>query len=273
MGAVRDEFGAIKIENINMNKYNDNHYKISYNDEIYYLKKSLNIESLYNGLVAEFLAKDYGISCAYSDIYINDGFYGYMSKDINKNSKYTPISELIKMDSSNNLLDIWNILEKKYCSYDVLKIMSNIVDIFLFDILIGNSDRHNMNYFIKNSIDVLPITIIDNENMLNEYSIYDGFYSLQIDSEDYDMYVGEYNLLEKFIINSDSLYLDVLKSKLWIIEEQNLMNVFKRIEERLGVHMVEDIKKKILDKMNVNYTMISRVISKYDKGKKYEYKV
>ena len=255
----RDEYGAIILDNINYSLLDSKHTKIVYNDTTYYLKRCIYIDRLYNELVAEFIARDYGIPCTYSDIYIRDGFYGYMSEDIG--NKYNTMSYIIN-DNNNNLNDIWNILNTKYSKIDTLKMMCDIVDLFLYDVLIGNFDRNNLNYsFYGSGLGML----YDNENMLSEYSIYDGFYSLQVDDIDYNMDIGEYNLLDKFLSQSDSLYLDILKSKLWIIGFDNLNNIFERIEKRLGVSMQKTIKNRIINDMKTNYCMIKKVIKKYDK--------
>ena len=260
----RDEFGALIIDNIKFGKYTDKHYIFNYKNERYYLKRCINIENIYNGLIAEFIAHDFGISCTHSDIYVDDGYYGYISKEINNNYKCKAIDEYLNEDKNNNLTDIWNI----FSGND--NIMCSFVNVFLFDVLIANPDRHSLNLTIYNDEEIGML--YDNENMLNEDSYLYGFYSLQIDSDDYSMEIGEYNLLEKFLYRSDNLYLEILKSKLWIISEENLKSVFKRVENRLGVSMQESIKNKIIYKMKLNYDKINEVIKKYDRVNGYEYK-
>lgn len=278
MNTIRDDFGAVDLDLL----YKDNQIKvikpflgshaiIEYQNSIYYLKYIKSLYTLYNEMLAEFLAEDYGINVTYSDIFTYDGNYGMMSKEIkNNNDLYIPMTDIIE-DHQNNLEDIWYGLCKKYNDQNIVEqLMEQIVNLFIFDVLLSNSDRHISNYgLIKNDKTISLAPIFDNEYILSSL---EGYYSLGIDSNDYRNDQGIHFLL-KFIEISDSRYIKLIKSKLWIISKENVLRTIERIEKRIGSSMQQNIKDEIIYKFNSHRQVINNILNKYNKEKKYEYKI
>lgn len=269
---MRDSIGAIKIDELINNGcisiidvYDDTHYKIEYNNDTYYMKKVTNNDRLYNELIAEEVARDFNIKCSYNDLGVYKGNYYYLSKQIyNSKDKYIPMQKLMD-EHDNNLMYIWNLLEDEYRDKKLVeKLMDDIVNIFLFDVLIANYDRHVGNYGLiisNNSVSVAPI--IDNENMLSIYSIVEGEFCIGMEDRDY----YESDLFTKFLKLSSDIYLGKFESKLWIIEPNNIEKIINRVENKLGARMDEKIKEKIRLDFWDNLISIKSIISEYRKVK------
>lgn len=267
---MRDSIGAIKIDELINNGcisiidvYDDIHYKIKYNNNIYYMKKIDNSEKLYNELIAEEVAHDFNIKCAHIDLGIYNGNYYCLSEQIyNNNDKFIPMQKMMD-EHDNNLTYIWNLLEDEYSDRKLIaKLMDDIVNIFLFDVLIANYDRHVGNYGLiisNNNVSVAPI--FDNENMLSIYSIVDGDFCIGMEDRDY----YESDLFTKFLRLSDDMYLEKIESKLWIIEPNNIENIIKRVESKLESKIDNEIKDKILLNFSDNLCSIKSIISYYRK--------
>ena len=275
MSIIRDEYGAIDLYSlINDDKYkllkpfNNGRSVILYDQKKYFLKKSSGLNRIYNELIAQELAKDYGIDNAEYDLFYYNGNFGTMSLDINKPGTILhPMNEYINI-RDNNLESIWNTFSMLFDTTTVIKLMDKIVDVFLFDVLIGNIDRHNDNLALIESINGYSFgTLFDNENMLSSESIYLGYYTLGVDSNDYNSNCN-YNILDKFINVSDSIYLDRLISKLWIISSTNFENVLRRVEKKIGIPIHISIRNKLKVDMQSNLNMINKVISNYNKTKR-----
>lgn len=271
---IRDEFGAINLEQLsieNLKYLNHNHAIFYYNNIKYYLKRCLNIEKLYNELIAEELAHDYGIDCSYNDIVVQNGFYYSISSDMrNIDDKYTSMAEILKNldDSYNNLTDIWNILTIMYKEQLVVqKLMEQLIDIFLFDVLIANVDRHSMNYgIVQNNSEISFSYLFDNDGMLDPISIYSGGYSIGINRDDYFIFENNgVHFLEKFLNVSDSYYLEYFKNKFNILSEDNIASVFNRVEDKIGSQIHPIIQQKIVRKINDNCEVINSVLCKIKK--------
>lgn len=273
MEVMRDEFGFIDITELKPLTREFDHFWIEYNDKKYYFKKT-KISENYNELIAEELAKDFKIPCAHYDLAIYNDSTGVISENIlNEFDKYISIENILKeyfkdlevVDKRNNLEDIWNAIDYKYNDPVLTKrLMDQLVNIFMFDSLIGNIDRHVDNYgIIENDLGVNFAPLFDNEKMLSS-SIYDGGYSLGIDKDDYFFneidFEPDRNFLKKFFFVSSSEYIDYYKSKLHIISEENIDKVLKRVEIRTNSEITETLKKQIKDKFNKNRNMINNVL-------------
>lgn len=278
MNIKRDNFGAINLDKLQsdgklkvVKPFHKDKAIIIYDKELYYLKMCNKVRNIYNELIAEEIAHDYGIDVAIVDLFEYNDDLGIMSKSIYPLSKnIVHLSEYIE-NSCNNLEDIWYKFDELFDNKTTLRLMDKLVDIFLFDVLIGNVDRHadNLSLIIdENGVNFLPL--YDNENMLASDSINCGFYTLGVDYKDFNSN-AEYNILEKFLSYSDYMYLDKLQSKLWIIEEDNFEKILKRVENKIGTFIQPSIRNELIYRMKENLEMIKRVISKfYKKGKKIE---
>lgn len=260
----RGSDGIINLNqlNIELNDFTNFYYE----GKQYFIKWSDKI-LLLNELVAAEIAKDFGILSvryAYARCDYNDFFYGdcvISECAYHDNDKVYNLSDLV--DDKLTLEDIWNALEIKYKDEDIVSaLMDEIVNVFLFDILIANDDRHSLNFFIvenENGVHVAPL--FDNEYMLCDSSINFQHYSIKVDEGNpYYKFIPEN--LSRFLQISDKRYLDRLESKLWIITPSNLNIIFERIEKRTGFQFSDDYKEGIKEEFNINHSMIEETIKK-----------
>lgn len=270
---MRDEKGALILEDlingseVEILEFDEatGYGKLCYLGDIYYFKPPFRRVELYNEILAEELAKDYGIPSTHIELVVCDDKYYILAQDVEENGyKFITISDIINdingTNRENSLVDIWCHLEKRYKDKNqVEQLMNELVNIFLFDVLIANYDRHSLNYGILESKDEVHFAkLFDNDNLLSKYSIEEGEYAIGIESED-NMFSSE-NYFDYFIRYSDDKYINEFKTKLWIIEESNMLEIFKRIEERLKVNLPIDYKKDILNRMNKNLTKIKEIL-------------
>ena len=271
MSNFRDENGFIKIDKILDKKIGCSLDKFSFmlDGKKYYYKKILDKKIVYNELIAYEISKDYGIPCVDYDLASFNGLYGVFSEDFIGDSKFISMKGILSeyyddlKIESNNLTDIISALEFRYKNPIIVgKLMNDIVNIFIFDVLIANVDRHYDNYGIledKTGIRIAPI--FDNTFMLSDLTLLDGGYSLGVDgddnflSDDYFDFGDKY--LIKFLKYSSSEYVDYLKSKLWIIESENVDRILSRVENKIHTKIDENIKKGIKVKFKINLDNIN----------------
>lgn len=140
------------------------HLEFDYNGETYFYKYNEDIPP-YSELVAEELAKDYGLPCVSYDLATLNGIKGVISKSYKKsNVNYISANVLLSntfdrfhdgkclnIDEYNNLDSIWTALDYRYRDREnkveiTHHLMKQIVDIFLFDIITCQSDRSASNW-------------------------------------------------------------------------------------------------------------------------------
>lgn len=278
----RDIQGFINLECLNdgyliYNNYIDDKKRVMnfiYDNENYYFKINTSPNSLYNELIVSELAKDYGISCADYDLASLDNTTGVLSKCvIAENDTYYTMEEILEKVygyvpiKNNNLEDIWYALSTRYDEVTVFHLMNQIVSLFLFDILIGNRDRNVTNFgIIENNNGVSLAPLFDNETILSDTCIDYGGYSLAVSRDDF-FYCAwdleeEDNFLYKFLNISDSRYIKLFEEKLWIIEKENLLKVFSRIENKIKSNIPSEIKLKKIKSFEDNISMINGVLEK-----------
>jgi len=260
------DLDKLEIKILHRKKFYDG-VTFEYNGKIFYYKKVKNIRNHYNELIAEKIAKKLNIPCCHYHIAYFDDEIGVVTELFDKTNFISMNDYLSKKykdeDSShtNNLENIWDAFLTDFDSETAEKLMSQLVNIFIFDCLIGNIDRHTENYgLIINKEEVNFAPLYDNENMLSDDSIYFGDYCLGIESGDYknNLSLDEYpeNLLYKFLDMSADFYKDQLKEKLEIISEENLNQIFKELEEE-GIVINQLIKLDILKRFDQNRYMIN----------------
>lgn len=286
MEKYRDSFGFINIEQMNIEdvqylRDNKKIFSFWYEGKKYFFKEARHVDFVYNELVAAEIAKQYGINYVTYDLASNFGQIGVISENFfQANDEYLSMEYVLKnyfkeerVDNHNNLEEIWIALDFYFKDYNlVAKLMDQIVDIFLFDILIGNIDRHVENIgFIKRGNQYFLTPAFDNELMLSYPCLLEGIYALGVDSDDYFPFANDYvkvrNFLDKFLAVSDSRYLDRLRSKLYLISDDNIENILTKIETSLNFKMNEYIREEIGDNFVTNRKMITSIINKYTEMK------
>ena len=193
-------------------------------DDIDYVFKPT--EYRYNELFASICAKEIGIDALEYDLAIYKGKKGVISKNYKKDgAKYISGKEILNnfysdnkkflkdLDSSiniyktNNLEHIWLALEYYYKDYknNIPDIMNSIVDLYMFSLLINDSDKHYSNWEVEeynNNIKLVPI--YDNERA---FMFGDESLSLNVSSDNF--YENPYDSsLKTFLSISDKYYVD-----------------------------------------------------------------
>lgn len=280
MELVREEKGFIDLEYLLKNGAkktiidDESYFIIEYNDKKYYFKPSSDELYVYNELIAEELAKDLNIKCAHYDIAKYNDKLGVISEDIFDKTKGIILEELVNKynnenknnEEKNNLEDLWNIFYLEYKDNNIVyKLTNDYVNVFIFDVLIANIDRHLSNSAIRKNNDELEVVIFDNELMLNEASISLGGYSLGVEENDDFFKSSEYDpneekFLHKFLRISDKSYKNLINENLWVISDENIDNAIKKVENRTKSTIPNGIKKYIKDGFRRNNEMIGEIL-------------
>lgn len=278
MDLYRDDLGYLNILPI-INPLDVYKRKFSFylNGKEYFYKEITNIRNIYNELIAEEIASDLNIPHAHYDLASVGGNLGVISESfLEPGETITYMEDILPLvrgytnivDEKNNLDDIWDALELKYHdSIEVYEMMIDVINIFLFDALVANPDRHCCNIGIINSKNNTRITpSFDNSEMICEPSIILGMYSLAPRREDYKN--PNRNMLEIMLNTGSKIYLEQLEGWLPVIEEDNLLKILERVSKRINAPLNEDIVYHILDEFNLNRKMLRDVISRVKENKK-----
>jgi len=276
MNKYRDETSFINLDIID--KKDINHIqpfkKINfiYSNEKYYYKRCKGIINCYYELIAYEIAKQMNLEACNYDLATYVDEIGVVSKNFLKdNDVIIRLEDLlyeayqdIELPKYNNLEDIENALNKKYGIKITDKLMEELIRIFIFDVIIGNIDRHMDNIFIVENNTIKFSPIFDNEKMLNKYSINMGIYSLGVDREDYKYSEEDYDYSDNFIykfLTKYNEYRNILIDWLFIIEDDNLDIIFNNIEDKINNEIEENMKKYIKSKFKQNKNMIQKVLN------------
>lgn len=256
LGVDKENIGSNQIVRVIEKDYQKIVFSFDYQGETYYYKyDSLTLP--YSELVAAELANDYGISHVDYDLATYENSKGVISKDYKKeNDKIIEGTVILsdfyeKYDSAdtyseihNNLEDIWDALEYRYRNHknkqEIVKdLMKKIVDIFVFDIITCQSDRHSLNWGIienEDNVDILPL--FDNERILMTQGS-GAMVSLTTDS---DGFVSLFDNMKEFNHISSDEFNSLIKEKLSIVSEENLNSIFERISNKTEYPMPDSYK-------------------------------
>lgn len=247
--------------------YNSSNYLIDFvydNQRWYFVFKSDN--RAYNEIISCELAKDYQINSAECYMAKTNTFSGIISKSVyNDNEKFWILSyfallnNIDCLDYSNSIKYLFELF-KKVSSKDAEEIHKQLIEIFLFDILIGNPDRNASNIGILKKDNSYKISdLFDNETIGNNGFTHGNWkFKVTNDKE------KEKNALETFFVYYPE-YIEYLKSKLWIIEEENLNKIFTRIEINKKIYIPYDNQLSIKSSLKENLKLIKEVINKFEK--------
>lgn len=261
----RDKMGYIKIEELDIQNKSDINYNLfsfEYNGKKYYFKQVKNVNRAYNELIGYELAKDFGIECVSYDLASYNGFIGYLSEDYMKDG-YKRLSGLLS-DYYGNIYNRCNYNDVSSMFFDMYEEDSNeLIDqlllLIMFDVIIGNFDRHDENIIIDvENKRLAPIS--DNEMLLGEQAVYGGYFSFSIDN-------NKTNTLSRLIEYLPGTYREFFLKKIQIISRENILSVFARVEEKIGCSMNLAVKKELLLSFEKYYKYLMDKIEKFNKEK------
>ncbi|MBQ3475457.1 MAG: HipA domain-containing protein [Bacilli bacterium] len=226
-------------------------FSFNYNDSKCFFKFDKSQYDVYNELIAEEFAKDYGIDCAHYDLGFFHGFRGVISKNFIKPGEmfYTGYNLMEKVFNNNedklfNSVDYNNLdFYKEHLNEELFE---ELINVFIFDVLTGNCDRHENNIgFIKDDFGIRLSPVYDNEKVLSDTSINHGFYRLSVSKDDdlknFFLDPLRYNnIFRKFILKYKRS--ELVREKLEIISNKNIDNILCRVEDRID-YFLPDKKK------------------------------
>ncbi len=249
--------------------------------ETYYFKYDVRSKP-YNELVFYYIAQDLGISSLFYDIAKVGNYEGVISRNFKKeDSKYILGAEILKKHYNiesiqqykehNNLEDIWFALEEHYKNRSdmqevVAKVMDKLVHIFIFDILVGQLDRHPNNWGIVESAN--------------------GEVDLQINFDNSRALIANHplNIIPQFFVDETISYIDdiiasfqsisssefshLLKDSLWVIGEPNIRKILGLVEIQIGEEIPPSVKEEYLQKFSDYYEFYQYFLEELDETRK-----
>ena len=265
-------FQLDKIEKKSIKKESRNGFIFTYQDIDYYFKYLKKQENYLNELIACEIAKRLNIHCCDYYLGIKSGMYASVSK-LFDTSTYQSMHEILfdyyqssLVDKYNNFQDISHLFNDKYGLKVKNRLMNQLENIFLFDVLIANLDRHSNNYGLWKNNGVIEFApLFDQENMLANLSIYRGIYSIGIDEKDflehfYFLSKESSNLLEKFLLLERDNNIRKLETFLPQIERNQIEAIIEKIEEEIRLKIKE--KNYICNRFQKNKDNIEIVLEK-----------
>lgn len=207
---------------------------------------------------------------------------------------------------ANNLFDLWSVIDM-YCKIneftvqDANIIIKKLVDVYLYDIITSQGDRHSNNWGIivnKNTMEIRLSPLYDNSNMCNlnrskaikaiqiyinnlndkeefgpkevrtlnrlKEAIYHEKSSLKVIPEDGQNRSNNIKMINEFVNISAQEEINELLEKINKLSEENLNNMYRRIEDRIGIIIPNAIKGIVSKTIEININEIRRAINKED---------
>ena len=256
-----------------INGSSSNVFSFEYNNTRFYFKTN-DDRTLYNyyaELLAEELAKDFGIPCALYDLAKVGNHYGVISKDIKKeNATYIDLEDIIgsyhdDLWDNFSLMNIWNDLNTYYKDRDdrekiVSKLISKIVDKFIFDVLICQLDSSNMK-IMESDGNVSLAPIFDNEFMQYESREFAFYFGVDEKIVPVDKYPA-LSAFDRFLSISSKQYVDRVVDKMWVISDAKLVKKLENIERKTDYPIPEYIKTTFLNRFTNYRNMLVEVLHK-----------
>lgn len=246
-------------------KGSHNIYNFKIDNDIYYFKEVPNRE-LVMEMISKSIAFLLGIPYLKESIAILNDKYGLLSKSyLKENDKsynlhnlmqnyfYEYNDELLdykKLASLNNLEDTWFALEDRYEDEDIVKsLMDGITNIFMFDLLIGESDRTLRNIeIIESDNNIVLAPLYDTSSILTDKNT-----ALGVDEDDY--LKSDIEKLDKFLENSDSSYKEKFYSYLNTLDSIGIEKIIEETEIENDFIINDSLKDEIITKFNKRINM------------------
>ena len=247
-------------------KGSHNIYNFKMNNDTYYFKEVPNRE-LVMELISKSIAFVLGIPYLKESIAVLNDKYGLLSKSyLKENDKSYNLHKLMqnyfyeyndyelldykKLSSLTNLEDIWFALEDRYKDKDVVKnLMDGITTIFMFDLLVGESDRTLRNIeIIENDNTVALAPLYDTSSILTDKNTVLG-----VDENDY--LKSDTLKLDKFLETSDASYKEKFYSYLNTLDSIGIEKIIEETEIENNFIINEELKNEIITKFNKRINM------------------
>lgn len=269
-------------------------YIFYYNNEIYIYKTPDYTHQCYYELIAEELAHDFSIPTAHYDLAYKSGegkgvisknfklanhnyikgydlLKDYVKNCLYKNKNITDFDTDEEIEKYNCLEGIWTAFEYRYLSHPnrieiVNKLMSQLVDMFIFDTLTGQTDRYEENWgIVENDEEIFLQPLYDNEFILfNETYFYFTPHTESNRGSYLNFNEGLKKILSEFLSVSDDEFIERLKEKIPLITKENIDNIILRIEKRIEAPIPKGIKKQVSTNFKKIETIVKTALSEYE---------
>ena len=248
--------------------FNGSHtiYNFKMDNDTYYFKEVPNRE-LVMEMISKSIAFLLGIPYLKESIAILNDKYGLLSKSYLKDDDKSynlhnlmqnyfygnnddELLDYRKLASLNNLEDIWFALEDRYEDKNIVKnLMDGITNIFMFDLLVGESDRTLRNIEIIESYNTVTLApLYDTSSILADKST-----ALGVDEDDY--LKSDLDKLDKFIENSDTAYKEKFYSYLNTLDSIGIEKIIEETERENDFIIDNNLKNEIITKFNSRINM------------------
>ena len=241
-------------------------YNFKMDNDTYYFKEVPNRE-LVMEMISKSIAFLLGIPYLKESIAILNDKYGLLSKSYLKDDDKSynlhnlmqnyfyennddELLDYRKLASLNNLEDIWFALEDRYEDKNIVKnLMNGITNIFMFDLLVGESDRTLRNIEIIESYNTVTLApLYDTSSILADKST-----ALGVDEDDY--LKCDLDKLNKFIENSDTAYKEKFYSYLNTLDSIGIEKIIEETERENDFIIDNNLKNEIITKFNSRINM------------------
>ena len=243
-------------------KGSHNIYNFKIDNDTYYFKEAPNRE-LVMELISKSIAFILGIPYLDESIAILNDKYGLLSKSYLKdgdksynlqslmqnyfyeNNDEEELLDYKKLASLNNLEDIWFALEDRYEDNDIVKkLMEGITNIFMFDLLLKESDRTLKNIeIIENGTEIKLAPLYDTSSIFSDTNT-----KLGIDEEDY--LKNDIDKLNKFLEYSDNSSKEKFYSYLETLDSIGIEKIIEETEKENNLIISNDLKDELIAKFN-----------------------
>ena len=241
-------------------------YNFKIDNDTYYFKEVPNRE-LVMEMISKSIAFLLGIPYLKESIAILNDKYGLLSKSYLKDDDKSynlhnlmqnyfygnnddELLDYRKLASLNNLEDIWFALEDRYEDKNIVKnLMDGITNIFMFDLLVGESDRTLRNIEIIESYNTVTLApLYDTSSILADKNT-----ALGVDEDDY--LKSDLDKLNKFIENSDTAYKEKFYSYLNTLDSIGIEKIIEETERENDFIIDNNLKNEIITKFNSRINM------------------
>lgn len=159
----------------------------------------------------------------------------------------------------NNLETIWQAIEYRYSRLgiecDIEKIMYDIVQLFIFNILTGQDDGLPQNWELEESehgVSLVPI--FDNEYCLSSSN------KSKLTTSFNDTGLNNYRILEEFLKMSSQEFINVFIEKFNMLTFDVFLKILKKVETKIGSEIPQNIRIDYMINFKLNLEHISAIL-------------